>query len=362
MALGRSAARKQLIGYLILLIVFAIIPLLVRAGVLTDFHQNLLMYAIVFAIAGLAYNLLLGYSGLLSFGHAAYFATGAYTVALVPRFIEVPTYEALLVMAIVSSAIISMAFGYIAVRLTRIFFAIMTLALTQLVWALLLKLYWYTGGSDGINVKTKPLFGIPFNEMMGRPEYLNTVFYYYLIGVFAIVLFVMWIIVNSPFGRALLATRDNETRAEFVGIRVKLYRWYAFVISGIFTGIAGALFAILNGHVTPEQANWIFSGDIVFVAILGGFRYFEGPILGSILYIFIRQYAMGYTIFWRLILGAILVVLILAFPKGVMGGLHALANRIRPAARPVITAPASPVAGVSAAKDISEKYHKGDWK
>ncbi|HIQ30153.1 MAG TPA: branched-chain amino acid ABC transporter permease, partial [Candidatus Caldiarchaeum subterraneum] len=164
MSIIHVSAKKQLIGYAVMLLVFASVPLLVRAGILTDFHQNLLMYAIIFAIAGLAFNILLGYSGLLSFGHAAYFAVGAYTVALAPQFIQAPSYEILLILAIISSAIVSMAFGYIAVRLTRIFFAIMTLALTQLVWALILKLYWYTGGSDGINVKAKPLLGIPFNE------------------------------------------------------------------------------------------------------------------------------------------------------------------------------------------------------
>ncbi|MDJ0270236.1 MAG: branched-chain amino acid ABC transporter permease [Aigarchaeota archaeon] len=333
--------RNKIIGYLIFLLVLALIPLFTRIGLVTEFVQNLLMYSIIFAIAGLAFNILLGYSGLLSFGHAAYFAVGAYTVALAPQFIGNTSFEVLILLALVASAIVSMAFGYIAVRLTRIFFAIMTLALTQLVWALILKLYWYTGGSDGVNVRAKPLLGIPFNEFMSRPEYLNTVFYYYLLGIFAISLFIIWLIVNSPFGRALLATRENETRAEFVGIRVRLYRWYAFIISGVFTGLAGALFAVLNGHVTPEQADWIFSGDIVFVAVLGGFRFFEGPILGSIIFTFVRQYAMGYAIFWRLILGSVLIVLILAFPSGIMGALNSIANRIRAGSRvlPAATTP-----------------------
>ncbi|HIQ30132.1 MAG TPA: branched-chain amino acid ABC transporter permease [Candidatus Caldiarchaeum subterraneum] len=192
--------------------------------------------------------------------------------------------------------------------------------------------------------------------MMSRPEYLSSVFYYYLLGVFAVSLVILWLVVNSPFGKALLATRDNETRAEFVGIRVRLYRWYAFVISGIFTGIAGALFAILNGHVTPEQADWIFSGDIVFVAVLGGFRYFEGPIIGSIIFTFVKQYAMGYTIFWRLILGAVLIILILAFPKGVIGSVETLVSKLRPAPKQ-ITFPAPPTTA-QAREDINKKLDK----
>jgi len=345
-----SLVRRRFLGYVAFLILFALVPLFVRMGILTEFHQNLLMYSMIFAIAGLAINLLLGFSGLLSFGHAAYFSVGAYTVAMLSQYMHIDSFDVLLLAAIATSTIVSMAFGFLCVRLTRIFFAIMTLALTQLIWALVLKLYWVTGGSDGIRVPHKALFGIPFHQMMHRPEYLSSVFYYYLFGIFAISLIVMWLIVNSPFGKALLATRDNETRAEFVGIRVRRYRWYAFIISGMFTGIAGALFAVLNGHVTPEQSDWIFSGDMLFVAVLGGFRFFEGPLLGSIIFIFVQQYAMGYTIFWRLILGSVLIVLILAFPSGIMGAINVLISRLRP--RPVVAAGPAAVPGVTAITDI----------
>ena len=300
----------------------AFAPTLAQMGVLTEFHINLLTYGMVFGLAGLAFNILLGYGGLLSFGHAAYFAVGAYTVATLYRYLRIENLEVLIAAAILTSLVVSAFFGLVATRFTRIFFAIMSLALTQIVWATTLKIYWFTGGSDGIRVPHMALLGIEFQKTMARPEYLSSVFYYYTLGVFIAAVLLVWLILHSPFGRTLQATRDNEVRAEFIGIPVRRYRWIAFTISGTFTGLAGALFAVLNGHVTPEISNWIFSGNIVFLTLLGGFRTFDGPLIGAILFIFIRQYAMGYTIYWELVLGAILITMVLIFSRGIMGTLY----------------------------------------
>ena len=305
-----------------LAVFLAIAPVLMQIGVLTEFHINLLTYGIVFGLAGLAFNILLGYGGLLSFGHAAYFAVGAYTVAMLYKYLKIENLEILLAAAILTSLAVSAFFGLVATRFTKIFFSIISLALTQVVWATTLKMYWLTGGSDGIRVPHMALLGIEFQKTMNRPEYLASVFYYYALGVFVIAVLVVWLIINSPFGRALQATRDNEVRAEFIGIPVRRYRWIAFTISGTFTGLAGALFAVLNGHVTPEISDWIFSGNIVFLTLLGGFRTFDGPLIGAILFIFIRQYAMGYTIYWELVLGAVLIAMVLIFSKGIMGTLY----------------------------------------
>lgn len=302
-------------------------PLLAEAGLLTDFHVNLLNYAMVFGIAGTALALLLGQTGLLSFGHAAYFAVGAYALAMSHRYLGVDSLEILLLIAVAASFVVSAFFGLIATRFTKIFFSIITLALTQVIWASTLKAYWITGGSDGIRVPAMSIFGIPFREIMSRPEYLFSVFYYFSLLVFIISVAVLWLVVNSPFGRILQAIRDNEVRAEFVGIRIKRYRWYSFIVSGTFTGLAGALFAVLNGHVTPEIADWVFSGDIVFLTILGGFRVFDGPLIGSIVFMFVRQYAMSYTIYWRLVLGVVLIALVLGFSKGIMGTIYDLVGR-----------------------------------
>ena len=302
-------------------------PVLARAQILTEFHVNLLNYSMVFGITGMALALLLGYTGLLSFGHAAYFAVGAYAVAMGHKYLHIDSLEALLLLAIAASLLVSAFFGLIATRFTRIFFAIVTLSLTQVVWASTLKTYWITGGSDGIRVPALSVFGIGFHEAMSRPEYLFSVFYYYTLLVFIISVAIFWVILNSPFGRTLQAIRDNEVRAEFMGIKIKRYRWYSFIISGTFTGLAGALFAVLNGHVTPEIANWVFSGDIVFLTVLGGVRIFDGPLIGAIVFMFVRQYAMGYTIYWQFILGVVLVALVLGFSKGIMGTVYDLLGK-----------------------------------
>jgi branched-chain amino acid transport system permease protein len=147
-----------------------------------------------FGLAGLAFNILLGYGGLLSFGHAAYFAVGAYTVAMLYRYLKIENLETLLAAAILTSLAVSAFFGLVATRFTKIFFSIISLALTQVVWATTLKMYWLTGGSDGIRVPHMALLGIEFQKTMNRPEYLASVFYYYALGVFVIAVLVVWLI------------------------------------------------------------------------------------------------------------------------------------------------------------------------
>jgi branched-chain amino acid transport system permease protein len=131
----------------------------------------------------------------------------------------------------------------------------------------------------------------------------------------------MWLIVHSPFGKALQASRDNETRAEFVGVQVRRYRLVAFVVSGIYTGLAGTLWVPLNGLTTPDILHWTFSGKIVFFTVLGGFQTFAGPIIGAIAFNYLEVYAVGHTVYWQLVLGVVLVTLVLVLPAGIVGSL-----------------------------------------
>src|SRR5712692_11505898 len=140
---------------------------------------------------------------------------------------------------------------------------------------------------------------------------------------------VMWVIVHSPFGKALQAIRDNETRAEFVGVQVWHYRWVAFLISGAFTGLAGALWAPLNGLTTPDILVWTFSGKIVFFTVLGGFQTFVGPIVGAVVYNYLETFAVSTTVYWQVVLGAVLVGLVLVMPTGLVGLLSRLAYAVR---------------------------------
>jgi len=298
-------------------------------AVASPFQTITICYGLVFAIAALGFNLLLGYTGLLSFGHSAYFGTGAYVVALLVKYLGVASMELFVLAGILGSIAVAALFGVVCVRYTRIFFGILTLALSQVLWSLALKLFWVTGGSDGLRVPTPTLLGGLGGPGADKVEFIAHRYYYYVLILFLVATAAMWVIVSSPFGKALQAIRDNETRAEFVGVQVWKYRWIAFVISGAFTGLAGALWVPLNGLTTPDILYWPFSGRIVFFTVLGGFRTFVGPIVGAIAYNYLETYAVGFTVYWQLVLGIVLVLLVLTMPTGLVGTAIQIFERVR---------------------------------
>ena len=318
------------------------IPLLLAAGgviivglallpyLIVPYQTVLITYGLVMAIAALGFNLLLGYTGLLSFGHSAYFGAGAYAVAFIVRDLGVHSMELCILGGLLGTLFIAALFGFVCVRYTRIFFGILTLALSQVLWSLAFKFFWVTGGSDGLRIPRPTLLGglVDFTGPGAFVRFIN-VYYYYVLAVFAICVVVMWVIVHSPFGKALQAIRDNEVRARFLGLRTRRFRWIAFLISGTFTGLAGILWAPLNGLATPDVLYWTFSGEIVFTALLGGFRNFTGPILGGIVFTYLKTYAVATTEYWQLLLGVVLVLLVLVLPTGIVGALTSLATRFK---------------------------------
>ena len=323
---GPSLARSLAVAAPIV-VVLALLPSFI------DLYQTeLLIYGLTFAVAALGFNLLLGYTGLLSFGHSAYFGVGAYTVAFIVRDLHVQSMELCILGGLLSTLLISALFGYVCVRHTRIFFGILTLALSQVLWSLAFKFFWVTGGTDGIRVprnKITLLAGLMDFNGPGAYQRFVYSYYYYVLFLFVVAAAVMWVIVHSPFGKALQAIRDNETRASFVGIRVRRYRWIAFVISGSFTGLAGALWVPLNGLTTPEILYWPFSGEIVFMTVLGGFRTFAGPIVGAIAFNYLKVYAVASSQYWQLVLGCVLVVMVMVLPTGIVGTIGRLAAKLR---------------------------------
>jgi branched-chain amino acid transport system permease protein len=293
------------------------------------YQLQLLTYGLISAIAALGFNLLLGYTGLLSFGHSAYFGFGAYTVAFVVQYLGPRSMELYILIGIPSVAMMSALLGYICVRHTRIFFGILTLALSQVLYSLALKLYWETGGSDGLRVP-RPAFLLgllSFSGPRGFQQFIPS-YYYYVLAVFVVCVIVMWVIVHSPFGKTLQAIRDNEVRARFLGIRIRRFRWIAFLVSGTFTGLAGILWVPLNGLTTPDVLYWTFSGEIVFMALLGGFRNFTGPIVGGIVFTYLKTYAVATTEYWQLLLGVVLVTLVLVLPTGIVGAISKVGQRL----------------------------------
>jgi len=308
-----------------------ILLLLILLPIFVETYQvQLLTYGLIAAIAALGFNLLLGYTGLLSFGHSAYFGIGAYTVALMVQRLGPHSMELYILIGIPVVAIASALFGYVCVRHTRIFFGILTLAISQVVYSLALKFYWVTGGSDGLRVpRPALLLGLlNFSGPRGFHQFITS-YYYYVLAIFVVCVVLMWVVVHSPFGKALQAIRDNEVRARFLGLRIRRFRWISFLVSGTFTGLAGILWVPLNGLTTPEVLYWTFSGEIVFSALLGGFRNFTGPIVGGIVFTYLKTYAVATTEYWQLLLGVVLVTLVLVLPTGIVGGLSTLGLRLR---------------------------------
>jgi branched-chain amino acid transport system permease protein len=310
----------------LVLIALALLPFYVGL-----YQVQLLTYGLIASIAALGFNLLLGYTGLLSFGHSAFFGVGAYSVAFLLRYAGIDSMELYILIGLPIAAAASALFGYICVRHTRIFFGILTLALSQVLYSLALKLFWITGGSDGLRVP-RPTLLAGMLTFTGGGAYQRFVqsYYYYVLAVFALCVLIMWIVVHSPFGKALQAIRDNETRARFLGLRIRRFRWISFLISGTFTGLAGILWVPLNGLTTPEILYWPFSGEIVFTALLGGFRNFTGPIVGGLVFTYLKTYAVATTEYWQLLLGVVLVLLVLVLPTGIVGALSAAFDKLRP--------------------------------
>lgn len=288
-----------------LFIVLLLIALIPATG--SRFYVFLVTDILIFAIFALSLNLMLGYTGLVSFGHAAYFGIGVYTCALLIKKTGLD-FLITLPVAGVFGATGAFVIGLFCVRLTKIYFAMLTLAFSQIVWVIVFKWNTLTGGDNGI-------IGINF------PSYLDSKvkFFYFVLIVFILVVIVLRRIVNSPFGRILIAIRENPDRTEFIGINVKLFRLLAFVISGFFAAIAGGMFCMFNNSAFPDYLHWPVSAEVLIMTLLGGKYNFFGPVIGAASLLYLRMLSTSYTEYWSLILGIILCLLLFFFPNGIAG-------------------------------------------
>ncbi len=262
---------------------------------------------IIFALLALSFNLLLGYGGMISFGHAAYFAIGAYACAVFLTTLELPFFLAFPA-AIVTSAAAALVIGYFCTRLTEIYFAMLTLAFAQLVWAIAFKWRDVTGGDTGF-------IGVRIPELLAEPVR----FYYFALFVVSVCAYILWRIVNSAYGFTLVATRENRNRAEFIGVDVRRIQLIAFTLAGAFAGVAGALFAVFNQAVFVESAWWTQSAEIMIMSILGGIGTFIGPAVGAAVLILLDRFITEITAYWPTVLGCILLFILFFFPEGLTG-------------------------------------------
>ena len=297
-------------GWGILILLFLVLAPLFLTEFLTVFFTEIL----IMSLFALAFNLLFGFTGLLSFGHAAYFSLGAYTSAMI--LIKVTPSIPLAFFAGFSVATIAAwIIGYFCVRLDEIYFAMLTLAFGMMTHTVIWQWDTQTGGADG-------LVGIP------RPHFLffnlsdNIHYYYFTMIIVVVCAALLWIIINSPFGLTLKSIRENHDRVEYLGINMRRYRLLSFVISGFFCGVAGALFAPFEKAISPDIAFWTKSAEPVFMSLLGGMNIFFAPVAGAALFMYLKEIISGYTEYWMFPLGAILILIVIFLPGGIFGFIH----------------------------------------
>jgi branched-chain amino acid transport system permease protein len=304
----------------------AVLAVLAAPWIAPPYQLTLLLPAFAYGIALLGLNLLLGTTGLLSFGHALFVALGAYTAAALTTGLGVLHLEAILAAAAAAGALVAVPVGLLCVRYVKIYFGMLTLAFGMLFYSFLYKFYALTGGDEGIRVLRPLLLGRAFGDL-GKVEFLVGPFYYYAVAVLAAATLVMWRIERSPFGLCLRAIRENPDKAAYVGVSVRRYRLVAFVVAAVFGAVGGAVLAVPTGLADPLLAYWTHSGNLVFMLLLGGFDHFLGPLVGALVFILLQDQVMSLTAYWRFVFGAILAVVVIFAPRGLLGVLTPRAGR-----------------------------------
>jgi branched-chain amino acid transport system permease protein len=251
---------------------------------------------------------------------------GAYGAAIMSSTLGVRPFELTLVAVMTASALIALPVGALCVRYTGIFFGMLTLAFGMLFHSFLFKFYYLTGGDSGMRVARMTILGLDFARY-NKIEFLAGPFYYYCLGLLVIAGLVMWRIAHSPFGLHLRAVRDNPRKAEYLGVHVHRCRLAAFVISSALGAAGGAILGFRVGLADPELVYWTQSGQLVFMAVLGGFSNFFGPIIGAFTFSLLRDQLQSLTEYWRFMLGAILALIVIGFPEGIAGLAGELARR-----------------------------------
>ena len=296
----------------VLAAVLIVVPFAVSA-----FWTFIAIEILAFALYAASFNLLLGYGGMLSFGHAAYFGVGGYTVALLLKKAAWPL-ALCFVGAPIAAAIVALVVGYLSVRRTGIYFAMLTFALQMLLFTVAIKWSDLTGGFDGVT-------GVRPTGTLSDPR----AYYFLTLAVVAVALFALHRLVSAPFGYALRALRANPQRLQYVGVDVRAHRLATFVIAGALAGLAGALFAVASGNVFPSWLDWTASATPIVMAVMGGIHSFWGPALGAAVYVVLEVVISGHTDYWPLFMGLIILALVLLLPEGLVGLGRAVA-RVKP--------------------------------
>ena len=295
----------------LILWIAAFLALLGVPWLVSDFWVFIAVEVLAFALYALSFNVLLGYGGMLSFGHAAFFCFCSYSAALLFKRSDLdPTlvFTLMPLAAMGAAAVVAVLVGYFSVRRSGIYFAMLTFAFQMLLYTVVLKASGLTGGDDGITGLRPP-------GRLGTPMG----YYLYALGITIPSVFVLYRIMHSPFGQTLRAIKDDTVRVQYVGVNVRQHQLLAFVISAAFAGLSGALFAFSTGNVFPAWLNWTASATPVVMAVLGGVQTFFGPALGAAVYVVLEVMISGKTEYWPMAMGIVIIFLVLIMPKGLIG-------------------------------------------
>jgi len=291
-----------------LLGVLAVLPLLATA-IGDPFYLGVVTRMMIFGIAAMSLDLILGFAGLFSLGHAVYLGIGGYTVAILSHY-GVTNGFMHFGAAIAVSAFAAFVIGLVSLRTSGVFFLMITLAFSQMVYFLAISINAF-GGDDGLEISAPSALGLDLREPL--------VLYYVVFATLALVLILGFRLVNSRFGMVIRAVKYNESRMIAVGFPTPRYKLTAFVISGAVCGLAGALLANQTLFVSPSLIQWVRSGELLIMVIAGGMGTLVGPVIGAILYLLLEQVLSGWTVYWPGIVGALLLVLVLVGKRGVIG-------------------------------------------
>jgi branched-chain amino acid transport system permease protein len=271
---------------------------------------------VVLGLAAMGLNLLLGFTGMLSFGHAAYFGLGAYGAGLTLKFLAPSTPLAILLGTLLG-AVAGALFGLLIVRRRGVYFAMVTIAFGQICYYIAYSWNSVTGGFDGLRgFDRQPL---QLGSWLIDIENNDTLFYYFVVALFGIAVGLMGLLLRSPFGHSLLAIRENQRRARFLGIPVERHIWMSFSISCFFTAFAGSLYALLNNFADPMALHYSLSGELVIMVVMGGMRAFWGPLIGAAVFVVVQDYISSMTVDWMAFVGLIFVLVVMFFPRGLLG-------------------------------------------
>lgn len=297
------------LGYVLVLVVLIAFPFIT-----TGYPLTVLTEILIFGLFAMSLDLILGYTGLPSFGHAAFFGLGAYGTAILSAKLGLSNLAVSLTVTIGLTVVLALIIGGLAIRTAGVYFLMLTLAFAQMVFAAAQKWTALTGGSNGLPGVRKPTLFVPGLETTDVH-----VFYLFILALFVVSFFILYRLVHSPFGRSLIGIRENEIRMRAMGYNVKNYKLAAFVIGGAFGGLAGLMYSYFNAFVSPTDVYWTASGTVLLMVLIGGAGTLVGPVLGAAFFLLLQNALSSMTERWPIILGAVFVIFIMFVRNGLVG-------------------------------------------